>query len=180
MMNLLRTGPAWISWGLTGIRGQISKFNTIEFLLFFIAGSSAEAAALPTAIGSVQVKWVYPKQTTFCNTTCISFPFSCLIKQAQTSRGFLLSPKQGVHTLNVLILYRIMAGWLGKYWTEVSFVTWCVRCRVSQKSLWIIPTDFHMKAEFTKNLLIPPALQARVRHYSERKHIHKTVKGCWV
>lgn len=56
MMNLLRTDPAWINWGVTGIRGQISKFNTIEGLLFLIAGSPAEAAALPTATGTVQVK----------------------------------------------------------------------------------------------------------------------------
>jgi len=37
-----------------------------------------------------------------------------------------------------------------------------------------------MKTEFKKKLLIPPAPQARVRHYSERKDTHKTVKGYWV
>lgn len=30
------------------------NFNIIEALLFFVAGGTAEAAALPTAIGSVQ------------------------------------------------------------------------------------------------------------------------------
>lgn len=153
-MNFLRTAPASISWGLAGTTGQIRKFNTIEVLLFFTAGSPAEAAALPTVIGSVQVEWIDPKQRRFCHATCIRFPFSCLSKQAQTSWGFPLSPKQGVYTVNVFILHKTIARQLGKHWSLAFSFTTC-HCRVSQKSLQIIPTDFLWKQNLQRSFSSP-------------------------
>lgn len=52
--------------GLTGARAQ--HVSDSEVLLLFVAGSPAEAAALPTAIGSEQARGVYPKQTKACST----------------------------------------------------------------------------------------------------------------